>query len=195
MEEALDCYKRNKNARLIVRGKMAVAQALVAIPDVERTRRLAEEVIDEHPGSRSLHDLHNAYHFLGDCGLWTGDAVAAEPMYRRAFDAALQYGDTLEASFELDGIAMALAGQGKDYEAALIEAGVEAHLARLGITDDVPFWIELKSRYLRPAEQRLQPAELEAAKREGNQLEFRRLIDYAAGTAGAARRSPSSVGR
>jgi predicted ATPase/class 3 adenylate cyclase len=186
MEEALGLYRRTRNPRLIVRGKMAVAQALIAIPDVERTRRLAEEVIVEHPANRSLHDVHNAYHFLGDCGLWTGNVVAAEPMYRRAFDAALQYGDTVEACFELEGIAMALAGQGRDYEAVVIRAGVEAYCGRLGISGDVPFWTELKSRYLQSAEQRLEPAELQAARRDGMQRDFRRLLEYAAASGGAA---------
>ena len=93
---------------------------------------------------------HFAYHFLADCALIRGDTVEAEERYRQSLRAALPLGDVIETSFEVQGVAMAVAGNGDPERALRLAGSVEALWESLGISISIAFWDALLDRYLEP---------------------------------------------
>ena len=131
------------------RALVGVCQVLVALGEVERAEALSHELLDR--GKDDVRTRHFAIHFLADCSLIRGDCVEAEDRYRESLRAALELGDVFETSIEVQGVAMAKAGQGDSARALELAASVEALWRSLGIDIHVSFWDRLLERYLGPA--------------------------------------------
>src|SRR5206468_881904 len=78
---------------------------------------LARETLAEGRAQNEPKFIHYSLHYLGDCALWRGEPEKAVPIYCDSLRAALDYGNQMEASTEMQGIAMGLAGSGKEQEA------------------------------------------------------------------------------
>lgn len=131
------------------RALVGVCQVLVALGDVERAEALSHELLER--GRDDARTRHFAMHFLADCSLIRGDCVEAEERYRHSLRAALELGDVFETSIEVQGVAMAKAGQGDSVRALELAAAVEALWRSLGVDLHVSFWDGLLDRYLSPA--------------------------------------------
>lgn len=68
---------------------------------------------------------------------------------------AIPLGDVIETSFEVQGVAMAVAGNGDPESALRLAACVEATWESLGISVSIAFWDALLARYLGPARAQL----------------------------------------
>jgi hypothetical protein len=102
----------------------------------------------------------------------------AERRYRESLRAALPLGDVIEASFEVQGVAMSLAGLG-DPERALVLAGaVEALRQSLGTWISVAFWDVLLERYIGGARERL-GTDADALCAEGRAMAFDDAVELA----------------
>jgi tetratricopeptide (TPR) repeat protein len=148
-EEAREIRGELGDASGLTRALVGVCQVLVALGDVERAEPMARDLL-EHAGD-DLRTEHFAYHFLADCALIRGDTVEAEARYRQSLQAALPLGDVIETSFEVQGVAMAAAGNGDNERALRLAASVEALCESLGISISVAFWDALLERYIGPA--------------------------------------------
>jgi hypothetical protein len=115
---------------------------------------------------------HFAIHFLADCALIRDDCDEAEKSYRESLRAALELGDVIETSIEVQGVAMAKAGRGESARALELAGAVEALWRSLGTDLHVAFWDELLERYLGAARSALGPGQTEAARRRGLELPF-----------------------
>jgi hypothetical protein len=94
-------------------------------------------------------DIHAGYHYLGDAALLQNDPAAAEPSYREALRWALAYGDQGEATVEMQGVAMALAGQGQTTLGGALASAAAAKQRDLGYDiSGVTFWVTLLERYI-----------------------------------------------
>ena len=131
------------------RALVGVCQVLISLGDVERAEALSHELLDR--GKDDVRTRHFAIHFLADCSLIRGDCVEAEDRYRDSLRAALELGDVFETSIEVQGVAMAKAGQGDSARALELAASVEALWRSLGIDIHVSFWDRLLEQYLDPA--------------------------------------------
>jgi predicted ATPase len=136
------------------RALLGVCQVLVAL-DEPRAEPLAHELLER--GKDDVRTRHRAIHFLADCSLLRGDCVEAEARYRQSLRAALDLGDVIETSVEVQGIAMAKAGQGDSARALELAASVEALWRSLGTDLHVAFWDRLLQRYLGDARTALGP--------------------------------------
>jgi hypothetical protein len=114
---------------------------------------------------------HLAVHFLADCSLIRGDCDEAEERYRKSLRAALDLGDVVETSIEVQGVAMAKAGRGEPERALELAASVEALWRSLAVDLHVAFWDALLERYLGAARGTLGP-EADAARARGLELPF-----------------------
>jgi ATP/maltotriose-dependent transcriptional regulator MalT len=160
-----------------IRARVGVCQVLVAMGEVERAETLARELL-----VRAQDDLrvqHFAIHFLADCSLIRDDCDEAEESYRESLRAALELGDVIETSIEVQGLAMATAGRGKSARALELAASVEALWRSLGTDLHVPFWDDLLERYLGPARAALGPELANAARSRGLELPFDDAVDLA----------------
>ncbi|MBA2586030.1 MAG: tetratricopeptide repeat protein, partial [Chthoniobacterales bacterium] len=157
MEDCLESYRKLGSAKLITRGRVAVGQMLVALGDVERTEPLARETLAEGRAQGEAKFVHFSLHYLGDCALWRGDASKAVAIYGESLRAALDYGNEMEAATEMQGMAMGLAGSGKEEEGFCLYGASCARFAELQTTavDEIAFWLELRGRYLPPARERI----------------------------------------
>jgi len=96
--------------------------------------------------------IRNSLHYLGDCALCRGDGDEGATQYRQSVAAALDHEHVAGAAVEMEGLAMALAAQGRCELAIRLEAAAAARMEALGVyVSGVPFWDHLKQRYLAPA--------------------------------------------
>jgi non-specific serine/threonine protein kinase len=153
--EQLDIYRELADERLANRAQLNVCQVLVGEGRLEEAEPIARAGLAVATRCDEIRDIHNAYHFLADCALMRGDAARARELYAESLRAALRYGDRLEAAYEIEGLAMALAGQGYDERALRLAAAAAAELEALGSMQTMRFWEELKRRYLGAAAARL----------------------------------------
>ena len=128
------------------RALVGVCQVLVALDEVERAEALSHELLDR--GKDDVRTRHFAVHFLADCSLIRGDCAEAEERYRESLRAALDLGDVIETSVEVQGVAMAKAGQGDWARALELAASVRALWRSLGTDLHITFWDRLLERYL-----------------------------------------------
>ena len=153
-----------------IRGRVGVCQVLVAMREVERAETLSEDLLERAPND--LRVKHFAIHFLADCSLIRDDCDEAEESYRESLRAALELGDVIETSIEVQGLAMAKAGRGESARALELTSSVEALWRSLGADLHVAFWDELLEHYLGAAQGALGPEEADAARRRGLELPF-----------------------
>ena len=177
-EEALSIRQELHDGAGETRALVGVCQVLVALGEVERAEALANELLKR--GEEDIRTRHFANHFLADCSLLRDDCVAAEERYRESLRAALELGDVFETSIEVQGVAMARAGNGGWTEALELAGSVEALWLSLGTDMHVAFWDRLLERYLGKARAAL-GAEAEPARARGLELEFDDAVKLALG--------------
>jgi predicted ATPase len=156
------------------RALVGVCQGLVALDEV-RAEALAHELLERGEDARTQ---HFAIHFLADCSLIRGECAEAEKRYRESLRGALDLGDVIETSIEVQGIAMARAGQGESASALELAAAVEALWRSLGTDLHVAFWDRLLERYLGEAQRALGP-DAESARSRGLGLAFGEAVALA----------------
>ena len=181
MEDCLKQYRKFGSAKLITRGRVNVGQMLVALGDVERTEPLARETLAEGRAQNEPKFIHYSLHYLGDCALWRGEPEKAVRIYGDSLRAALDYGNQMEASTEMQGIAMSLAGSGKEEEALRLYGASCARNKELQTTaiDEVAFWVELRKRYLAPARERVGATAAECTEAEGRSMGWAQAVAHA----------------
>jgi tetratricopeptide (TPR) repeat protein len=162
-----------------IRARGGVCQGLVALGEVERAEQLSRELLERVQGD--LRVQHFAIHYLADCALIRGDCDEAEGLYRESLRLALELGDVIETSIEVQGVAMTKAGRGEAPGALELAASVEALWRSLGVDLHVAFWDELLERYLGAARAALGPEESDAARGRGLGLPFDDAVALALG--------------
>ena len=175
-EKALEFRRELGDTAGETRALVGVAQVLVALGEVERAEAISYELLE-----RSADDPrteHFAYHFLADCALVRGDTEEAETRYRQSLRAAAPLGDVIETSFEVQGVAMAVAGNGDPETGLRLAGSVDAMWDSLGISISIAFWDALLDRYLGPAREEL-GAKADAVWAQGRALDFDDAVDLA----------------
>jgi predicted ATPase/class 3 adenylate cyclase len=176
-EESLQLQRRLGNPALVNRAQLGLLQILVSQGELETVPSLAREAIEL---SRSLGDVwaeHFAHHFMADRALIEGDFEAAIASYALSLDAAARSGDEAETCYELQGVAMTLAGLGQAERALRIAGAADRQLRSLGIPNDesVAFWKALLDRFIGEARDVL-GAEADAAWEAGRHLDLRAAV-------------------
>ena len=112
LEASLQIYQAERDPALINRAQLGLLQVLVAVGDVETVKRIGPEALVASQRLGDRWSEHFAHHFLGDCAVLEGDVAEAERRYRLSLEAAWETGDQVETCYELQGMAMAAAGNG-----------------------------------------------------------------------------------
>jgi non-specific serine/threonine protein kinase len=176
--EQLEIHRELADERLANRAQLNICQVLVSEGRIDEAEPIARAGLAAATRGDEICDVRSAHHFLADCALIRGDVASARRSYAESLRAALRYGDRLEACYEIEGVAMALAGQGRDERALRLAGGAAAELEALGSTHAMRFWDELKLRYLAPAAERL-AAGAAAARAAGRALGFEGVVEEA----------------
>jgi hypothetical protein len=108
-----------------------------------------------------------------------GDPRLAERLYAHSLRWAIAHGDEVRAYIEVEGLAMAAAGQSRPAKALRLAGAATAHSEALGSHITAVFWEELKHRYLGKARQALGAEVAAMSMKQGEQTEFREAVAYA----------------
>jgi predicted ATPase len=178
-EEALSILHGLGDELVVNRITLGICQVLISQFDVDRVQPMAEKCLPIALKYDVPRDIHFAYHFLADCALIRGDVNTSLKTYVDSLRAAVRLGDRFEIAYEIEGIAMSLAGLGQDSKSIRLEAAVRAEHESLHTSVSIPFWEQLKQRYLLPAEQRSGSDAAAEEKQIGRSMGFESAIDYA----------------
>ncbi|HET9234889.1 MAG TPA: protein kinase, partial [Candidatus Eisenbacteria bacterium] len=177
--ESLALVRELGDRVLVNRAMSALGQALVALHRVEEAESVAREIIafsSEHGDKRNE---HLGWHYLADCALIRGDCEKSLGLYQQSLRLACAIEDRLEISFEMQGVAMSLAGLGRSEEALRLEAALQAERKRMGVDPHMRFWDELLERYFLPARAALGSESAGSAWETGERLSFPEAIELA----------------
>jgi hypothetical protein len=152
---------------------------LVALGRVEEARALAVEIIAFSHDHGNLRAEHSGWHYTADCALLEDNHADALGLYRTSLMLARQTGDRLEIGFEVQGVAMSLAGLGQPDLALWLGGAVEAEYERIGSTMHVRFWDALLTKHLGAARQALGPAGAARAWAAGRASPFDAAVEQA----------------
>jgi predicted ATPase/class 3 adenylate cyclase len=168
-EQSLELRRQLGDSAGEIRALVGVAQVLVALGESERAEAMSRDLLDMARGDPRTE--HYGFHFLADCALIRGDTEEAEQRYRESLRAALPLGDVIETGFEVEGVAMAAAGNGDAERALRLAGAVDALHESLGVSISIAFWDRFRERYLSPAREQL-GADADAVWAEGRALAF-----------------------
>ena len=156
-------------------AKVALGQVLVALSRVDEARQMANDVLAFSRKVGNKRAEHSGFHFLADCALIEGDCRGALELYRQSLELAEAIGDRLETCFEVEGIALSLAGLGDHETAIRLAASARAEWARNNVTFSIRFWDVLVDRYFTPAREAL-GARADHVARAGSLLTFEEAV-------------------
>jgi predicted ATPase/class 3 adenylate cyclase len=175
-ERSVDLQRRRGDASGETRALVGVCQVLVALGQVARAEELSRELLERAAGDPRTE--HFAYHFLADCSLIRGETREAATRYRQSLEAALLLGDVVETSLEVQGVAMAAAGNGDPKLALRLAGAVAALWESLGTSISVAFWDALLERFIGAARTEL-AEDADAVWAEGRGLAFDEAVELA----------------
>jgi non-specific serine/threonine protein kinase len=165
-EESLALQRESGDPHLINRAMVGLAQVLVVLGRVDDVRAYAASILSFSQAHGDIRSEHSGWHYLADCALLEENCAEAHRLYRRSLELARQIGDRIEIGFEVQGVAMSLAGLGHARLGLLLAGAVEAEWRRLGATVRIRFWDALLDKYLGQARSALgEPAAAEARSR------------------------------
>lgn len=182
--ECLRLQRVQGNPVLVNRAMVALAQTLVALGQVEEARSFSEEIIAFGRKNDDRRSEHFGWHFLADCALIEGRCDESLGLYGQSLALARVLGDRIETSFEIQGVAMSLAGLGDSRKACLLGASVRGEFTRLGVDPHMRFWDALLDRYLVRARETLGSDAAERAEKDGRLLSFDDAVELAQGASG-----------
>ena len=178
-EECLALQRKEGDPVLINRAMVALAQVLVALRRVAEARSMASEIIAYAKAHDDRRSLHSGCHFLADCALIEENCGESLRLYSDSLAHAQAIGDRLEMSFEVQGVAMSLAGVGDSENALALAASAKAEWERIGVDLHIRFWDALLDRHLGAARQALGADASERAWQEGKRMPFDTAVERA----------------
>lgn len=154
-EECLHLHRASGDQHLIIRAMVGLAQVLVALGRTSEAKPMAREIIEFSKPRNDKRSEHFGWHYLADCELFLGNCRDSLDLYKQSLVLARAIGDKVEISFEVQGVAMSLAGLGEAELAVQLAGAVRAEWDRIGVDLHVRFWDALLDRYIDAAKQSL----------------------------------------
>jgi hypothetical protein len=108
-----------------------------------------------------------------------GNCRESLDLYKQSLALAQAIGDKLEISFEVQGVAMSLAGLGKKELAVQLAGSVRAEWDRLALDVHVQFWDALLDRYIGAAKHGMGTRDSEMAWNKGRSTSFEDAVALA----------------
>jgi predicted ATPase/class 3 adenylate cyclase len=169
---------RRRAPSLLDRAVLFHAYAEVADGQIERIEPMLRERIAAAPGREDLTAVYLS-HLHADCALQAGDYAAAAHRYARAAELARALGAGVQTAFDLQGVAMALAGLGRATEALEIDAMADALIEELDLRETAEWWERLRSRHLEPARRSLSSEAVRESRELGSERPGGERVDRA----------------
>ena len=201
-EECLRLQRAGGDQHLIIRAMVGLAQTLVALGRTGEAKPMAQEIIEFAEKHNDKRSEHFGWHYLADCELILGNCRDSLNLYKQSLVLAHAIGDKVEISFEVQGVAMSLAGLGLPIPRVLtspplgvpvsprvsdsaahvaiqLAGAVKAEWERLGVDIHVRFWDALLDRYLGATKQALSTEAFQREWDKGRELSFETAVKLA----------------
>jgi tetratricopeptide (TPR) repeat protein len=111
-EECLRLQQASGDQHLVIRAMVGLAQILVALGRTGEAKPMAQEIIEFAEAHNDKRSEHFGWHYLADCELILGNCKESLSLYKKSLTLVQPIGDKVEISFEVQGVAMSLAGLG-----------------------------------------------------------------------------------
>jgi predicted ATPase/tRNA A-37 threonylcarbamoyl transferase component Bud32 len=178
-EECLRLQRGSGDQHLVIRAMVGLAQVLVALGRTDEAKPMAQEIIEFAEKHNDKRSEHFGWHYLADCELILGNCTDSLNLYKQSLVLAHAIGDKVEISFEVQGVAMSLAGLGEAQLSIQLVGAVKAEWERLGVDIHVRFWDALLDRYLGAAKQALSTETFKREWHKGRELSFDDTVQLA----------------
>jgi non-specific serine/threonine protein kinase len=180
-QEALEMAKETGNQGLINHCQIYLCIILVHTKQYEKGRPLVEELISEAEKLNQLHVIEGGHHLLGDCTVGMKDFIKGEQQYARGIAVSYSQGNVLYAATDIQGVAFAVAGQGRWAKAIRLDAAARVKYTELGVSMDgmLEFWDEWIETYIEGAKKEVGEALAIQYHAEGKAMGFDEAVAYA----------------
>jgi predicted ATPase/class 3 adenylate cyclase len=156
----------------------SLCQTYVSVGDVDEAEPMANETREVGLRYENRPVLQISLHHLADCALIREDYPESEQRYRRALEHAREWRMTTQATNELLGVAMSVAGQGDHRRAVRLAATAYAKIEGMGMKRAyLGWWDRIQERHIGGARARLSAEELAEAERTGREAGWDATLD------------------
>jgi len=139
--KAYEIFKSLGDPRLMTIAKFWMGWGYVVNFEPEKGGPFIKEAMEEAIGYNMKREVGMCRHGYADCALLSKDYSASLERYRIALKAVMDAGDPGQALYELQGVAMSLAGGRRFADAVRLNSAVLAQAGKLGITlVSMGFW-------------------------------------------------------
>lgn len=180
-QESLEIAKELGDQGLINHCQIYLCTILVHTKQYAKGRPLVEELLPEAEKLNQLHVIEGAYHLLGDCTVGMKDFVEGEKRYARGVEVSYGQGNIMYAACDIQGVAFAVAGQGRWAKAIRLDAAAREKYAELGLAIDgmLAFWDEWIETYIGGALKEVGEELAQQYRDEGRAMGFEKAVTYA----------------
>jgi tetratricopeptide (TPR) repeat protein len=181
-ETFAECYaiqRERGDPVLVNRVRVGLAQVLVAVGEAEEARQHALEIVAFSGRHGDRRSEHFGWHFLADCALMQGRYSESLTLYRKSLLLARAIGDRVETGFEVQGVAMSLAGLGEPEAALFLHEATLGEWESVGAEIHVRFWDALVHRFLLTAARAMGPDATERIRTEARRMPYESVVQRA----------------
>jgi len=179
-EEGVKLAEVAGNKALAIQCSLMVCQGLVCTIQIDRAKKLAEQLLEISKEQNHTFGMIIPFHFLGDCAILSGNFLEAERTYGQNLSRCFQVGFLLGAVVEMQGTAMSVAGQSRYSKAVRLNAATMGKAMLLGIKiPGYKFWQELLKKHISPIKEKIGDELYTRYEEEGKNMGFEVAIEYA----------------
>ncbi len=164
-EQNLELARSSGQQALVTASLGGVCQLLLATGEFERAEPLAQEL--------------GVDHYLADCAMHRKDYTLARRHYSRQLEAWLLAGDEISQSYDMLGLAMAMAGLGRDESALRLEAAIDAEWDELELVARPRVLETWRARDLGAARARVGEQQATALIQRGRAMTWEQAVELA----------------
>ena len=180
-EEGLEIARKSGNPGLINHCLIYYCINLVHTRHYEQGKALLEELLLSSEKLENIYGIESALHLIGDCTVGMKDFKEGEIRYAQGIETSLKYGGMAYVAFDTQGVAFALAGQGRWAKAIRLDAAAREQFKKLGMVVDgmVGFWDEWIDTYIEGAKKEVGKELAFQYQQEGIKMGLERALEYA----------------
>lgn len=180
-EEALEIARELGNPGLLNHCLLYYSIVLVHTKQYEKGEPLVEELLASSTSLENIYGIESAVHLHADCAVGTGDFEEGERRYAKGVEVSYKYGNLSYVTFDMQGVAFALSGQGRYAKAIRLDAAAREQFKKLGIEVDgmVVFWDEWIETYIEGAKRKLGKERTIQCQEEGINMGLEKAVVYA----------------
>lgn len=180
-EESVEIAMKIGNPILTNYCLIDLYQSFVHLKQYDRARPMIKEFLDSCNEQKQSDLIIRARRFLGDCSLGEENYKEAEKGYCLALETALNYGNILDAAFELQCIALSVSGQSRWAKSIRLDAAAreKARILGVNIYGVIKFYDKMIDTYIGGAREKLGEELAREYEEEGKNMGFEAAVEYA----------------